>query len=216
MIFGPQFAFAHIPKTGGDALLEYLKTIPDVMEHFDDVDSRRKHEPFILRPESLEKPRLVLCLRNMVGWAMSMLHELQRQPKMREAYDLDGDHIFETDYVLSTIMPRIGPDAHLTPFLEGVEYDKLYWLRCERLKSDFIHFANTHLRTLTEVEHDIIIDHLGSQKGRQTYHKKACEVFPKEVIPQFVADNPLWSDIQGWVYSESYGPAWKIPYRSDT
>lgn len=215
MIIGKSFAFAHIPKTGGDALLQYFKLLPDLLETWDDVDSPRKHEPFAARPGALEKPILLLCLRNHVAWALSMLHELQRQPTMLARHKLDGSRVFETDYLFDHVLPAVGPDVQLAPFLKGVDPAKLYWLRCEHLKSDFLKFVRTHLRDLTEEETDRIIDCLGAPKGRLQYTHGVDDVFDAAYIQRLQRENPLWCYVEGWVYSDQHGPAWKIPFRSD-
>ena len=46
MVIGAGFAWAHLPKTGGDATLAMFRVFPDLVEFADPDDSNDKHAQF--------------------------------------------------------------------------------------------------------------------------------------------------------------------------
>lgn len=98
MIVGSNFAYAHVPKTGGDATAVYLRAL--VPCAFDLPFEARKHDPFWERSECYAKQHRLCGIRRLPDWTWSMMHELSahmdrigagdRQPRQRPVRAVDA------------------------------------------------------------------------------------------------------------------------------
>jgi hypothetical protein len=71
MVIGRRFAWAHLPKTGGDATLAMLCSVPGLVQFADPADSQDKHMPFFGREPEVAGKLLVMNIRRLPSWALS-------------------------------------------------------------------------------------------------------------------------------------------------
>jgi len=74
MVIGERFAWAHLPKTGGDATRRMLLSVPGLATVGDPADSNDKHLPFFAREREIEGKLLVMNIRRLPAWTLSAAH----------------------------------------------------------------------------------------------------------------------------------------------
>lgn len=74
MVIGERFAWAHLPKTGGDATHQMLSAVPGVVRFGDRLDSNDKHMPFFGREAEIGGKLLVMNIRRLPAWMLSGAH----------------------------------------------------------------------------------------------------------------------------------------------
>ena len=76
MVIGKEFAWAHIPKTGGCTTLALFEMFPELLEHTDPSSSNSKHSLFRDRENELEGKMLVGTIRRLPEWMLDRaMHE---------------------------------------------------------------------------------------------------------------------------------------------
>jgi hypothetical protein len=74
MVIGERFAWAHLPKTAGDATREMLLAVPGLVRFADASDSNDKHLPFFAREDEVAGKLLVMNIRRLPAWTLSGAH----------------------------------------------------------------------------------------------------------------------------------------------
>ena len=97
MVIGRRFAWAHLPKTAGDATLAMFAAVPGLVQFADPVDSNDKHMPFFGREPEVAGKLLVMNIRRLPDWVFSGAQHKARHgvfPDYRPgaARVLGGDH----------------------------------------------------------------------------------------------------------------------------
>ena len=78
MVITDQFAWAHMPKTGGDATTEMLQSVPGLVRFADPPESNDKHMPFFGREDEIAGRLLVMNIRRLPAWSLSGAHHRAR------------------------------------------------------------------------------------------------------------------------------------------
>ena len=78
MVIGESFAWAHLPKTGGDATQAMLAAVPRLVRFADPVDSHDKHLPFFARADEVRGKLLVMNIRRLPDWTLSVARHKAR------------------------------------------------------------------------------------------------------------------------------------------
>ena len=65
MVIGEGYAWAHLPKTGGDATLAMFRLFPDLVEFADPEDTNDKHAQFHSRARLIRGKLLVMNFRRL-------------------------------------------------------------------------------------------------------------------------------------------------------
>jgi hypothetical protein len=71
MVIGRRFAWAHLPKTAGDATLAMFQAVPGLVQFADPPDSNDKHMPFFGREPEVAGKLLVMNIRRLPAWVLS-------------------------------------------------------------------------------------------------------------------------------------------------
>src|SRR5689334_9412567 len=105
MVIGRGFAWAHLPKTAGDATYSMLTAVPGLVEFADPLDSNDKHMPFFGRESEVAGKLLVMNIRRLPAWALSGAQHKARhglhpdyrplplEPNREIAGRTDADHL---------------------------------------------------------------------------------------------------------------------------
>ncbi len=71
MVIGDRFAWAHLPKTAGDATARMFAVVPGLVCFADPADSNDKHLPFFAREPEVTGKLLVMNIRRLPAWMLS-------------------------------------------------------------------------------------------------------------------------------------------------
>ena len=79
MVIGEGYAWAHLPKTGGDATLAMFRLFPDLVEFADPDDTNDKHTQFHSRARLIRGKLLVMNFRRLPSWVLSRALHVSRR-----------------------------------------------------------------------------------------------------------------------------------------
>jgi hypothetical protein len=179
VVIGHTFAWAHFPKTGGEATRGMFRLFPELLESVDASDYPRKHETFEMR--GIDDKVRVANIRRLPAWRVSMAHELAEQGKPKQL--------------------QIGPKAWLVPGtadrpLVGLgPIDR--WLRSEYLADDFLAFISE----LTDVSEERrgAVRQIGVVNAR-AYDHDLERWFSEDDVRALYDLNPVWAAVEKQVY----------------
>lgn len=193
MIIGDGFAWAHIPKTGGDAALALFKAIvPDLVIEADPAERPEKHEGFQKRgPKATGQPVLAANIRRLPSRELSNAHHRFRNGT------LPGNKPLPMESPEQIASSR-RPDRLLENYL--VEGRRIEWLRMEHLREDFVAFVS-RFRPLSEKELARTRT-AAPKKGVPVYDHDPGHFFTREQIERLYETNPLWASIEREVYGD--------------
>jgi hypothetical protein len=79
MVIGERFAWAHLPKTGGDTTRALFCLFPGLVHHADPSDTNDKHATFSERSEAVAGKTLAMNFRRLPAWVLSRAHHVARE-----------------------------------------------------------------------------------------------------------------------------------------
>lgn len=190
MVITRRFAWAHLPKTGGDATAAMFAAVPGLVEFADPHDSNDKHMPFFGREAEVSGKLLVMNIRRLPAWALS-----GAQHKARH-----GVHPDYTPLPLETveqITSRTDADDLLRWMTDHGRFGVGRWLRMERLEHDVLAL----LEELGELSSAARAG-IGSvgRVNEGGYPPEAAGEFTPEKIARLYELNPVWAQIEREVY----------------
>jgi hypothetical protein len=190
MVITRRFAWAHLPKTGGDATAAMFAAVPGLVEFADPRDSNDKHMPFFGREAEVSGKLLVMNIRRLPAWALS-----GAQHKARH-----GVHPEYTPLPLETvdqITTRTDADDLLRWMTDHGRFEVGRWLRMERLEHDV-------LALLEELGELSPTARAGIRRvGRVNeggYPAAAARELTPEKIARLYELNPVWAQVEREVY----------------
>lgn len=185
MIIGRDFAYGHLPKTGGDAAAVYLRQLVPGCA-CDPPTRPRKHDPFFLRGESHSKSYFLLGIRRLPEWTWSLMHELNAHPKLLKLHRTSD--AVDPAFALS----RPFADEYLMAMTMAVTIT--HWIRMESLLDDLLAFVEQHIGPVSRDER-MRLQQLRTKRGRRQAHP-----FTQRDIDRLYALNPHWARIEREVY----------------
>lgn len=195
MILGERFVWAHVGKTGGDAVRSLFAVVDDLVVHMDDPAERRKHHTFSERgAEALQRPIRALNLRRLPGWQLSMVQHRARHGPFEGR---EPGQLAPPDQVIA----RSQGDSELVPYLfhDGQPLEIHHWLRMEHLRDDFLAFVSS-LRRISRWERWRITRAATKPPGR--YDHNVDSYFTPAQIRRLYAANPVWAETEWKVYGD--------------
>jgi hypothetical protein len=78
VVVGEAFAWAHVPKTGGDTTQAMFESVPGLVVFADPTDSNDKHLAFSNRRELVSGKLLAMNIRRLPAWILSASHHKAR------------------------------------------------------------------------------------------------------------------------------------------
>lgn len=190
MVIGERFAYGHIPKTGGDAVHDWLAQI-DGLE-IDPTSEARKHHFFWER--NVQKEIYALSIRRLPSWALSYLHELAFHPKSAEYYGIPPSDTTRPEHAF-----RLRPDDYLRQHQKGGRTIKV-WLRMEYLFDDVVRFIDECIEPITP--HLLKCLEAVPTKGRRNYDHDIGAFFTSAQIAELYERNPLWAAAESLAYGQ--------------
>jgi hypothetical protein len=190
VVIGRRFAWAHLPKTGGDATSRMLAGVPRLVRFADPPESNDKHMPFFGREAEVAGKLLVMNIRRLPAWVLSgAQHKASHgvhpeyRPLPLESFDEITSHTDADDLLRwMTDHGRFAVDR---------------WLRAECLEEDVLTLLQD-LGELTPVARTAV---LGVGRVNEGGYSRELEGdFTAAQIARLYALNPVWGQIERRVY----------------
>ena len=192
MVIGARFAWAHLPKTGGDATCLMFRSVPGLVQFSDPLESDDKHLPFFAREDEIAGRIRVMNIRRLPAWTLSGAHHkashglapefrplpLPTAEEMAESTDGDDLLTWMTDH------DRLAVDR---------------WLRCESLEEDLLALLD-ELGELTP-EARASVRAVG-RVNQASYERDLERAFTTAQIERMYERNPGWAAIERKVYGD--------------
>jgi hypothetical protein len=190
MVIGETFAWAHLPKTAGNATLRMWHLFPKLIVHADGGDSHSTHDPFIQRLDARRPYRLILNIRRLPAWNLShAVHEARG--------GLYPDYQPRPMATRAEIAERSYGDDMLELFTDGWRLEIDHWLRQEFLEMDF--YAMLQQVTDISEQQRQAIRNVGWVNGQQYDHRYDRWFTPAQIIRMY-EQNPRWAAIERRAY----------------
>jgi hypothetical protein len=192
VVIGRRFAWAHLPKTAGDATASMLASVPGLIEFADPLDSNDKHLPFFAREAEVEGKLLVMNIRRLPAWALSGAQH-------KAAH---GVHPAYTRLPLETfdeITSRTDADDLLRWMTDHGRLGVDRWLRAETLEHDVLGL----LSELGELTPQARAGVLGvGRVNAGSYERTLAREFTEEQVTRLYELNPTWAAVERRVYGD--------------
>ncbi|CAN5813224.1 hypothetical protein BH24ACT3_BH24ACT3_05730 [soil metagenome] len=221
MVIGETFAWAHLPKTGGDATARMFAIVDHLVVEADPSGSHRKHETFDGRQhrtgtDLIARRQRLLNIRRLPSWVMSSVNhqdqhyavpvdrELVRRGMVRSRAPLGRAHrwlrprgVAVAAYRLLGREETVSADTVLSRHLCG-RID--HWLRQEHLAEDFVRVVGG-FGTITSEQADRIA-RLGSVNAN-CYDRDLVLTLDVAEVEAMYRANPRWAEVERAVYGDT-------------
>jgi hypothetical protein len=194
MVIGKDFAWAHLPKTGGDATLSMFRVFIDLVEFADREDSNDKHAHFRSRAQRIRGKLLVMNIRRLPAWALSRAQHVSRRGVYPDYEPLPMARLDE-------LADSSFPDSRLMLHTDNGWFWPDHWLRMETLAADFIDFVSG-LRDVSDTERKRVTA-LGPVNAAK-YDHEIASWFTPEQVQRMYRNNPSWATVEQEVYGDLY------------
>lgn len=197
MIIGERFAWAHLPKAGGDATHAMLASVPGLVRFADPPDSNDKHLPFFAREAEIAGKLLVMNIRRLPAWTLSGAHH-------KAAHGVHPDYRPLPLESEDEMTGKTDADDLLRWMTDHGRFAVDRWLRTESLEQDVL----------------ALLGELGVSSGRVrrriravgrvnegAYDRHELVHFSEDQLRRLYELNPIWAGIE----RRAYGG---LPYES--
>jgi hypothetical protein len=198
MVIAKQFAWVHIPKTGGDITAAYFRLFEDELGlSIDPIDTSRKHATFAQRGVDCATRR-VANIRRLPSLFLSHIIHMQRVNGL-PPMDLRAG-VLEPPANSAGAKPPLERnnlyavgDEYIDFFTDGGRLGIDTWLRCERILDDLVAFVSGYTR--------VTPDHLQALqriavKSLHDYDHDVRHHWTRAEIRRMYALNPRWADAE--------------------
>jgi hypothetical protein len=190
VVIGRRFAWAHLPKTAGDATYTMLLAVPGLVQSADPLDSNDKHMPFFGREAEVKGKLLAMNVRRLPAWVLS-----GAQHKAR--HGVHPDYRPEPVESLEEISGRTDADDLLRWMTDHGRLRVERWLRAEHLQDDVIALLD-ELGELTPAAREAVLAVGRVNEGG--YPAEMVREFTAEQVARLYARNPGWAETERRVY----------------
>jgi hypothetical protein len=190
MVIGEQFAWVHLPKTGGSATLEAFNLFPELIVSADLEDSNAKHTLFAEREDAVRGKRLAMNIRRLPLWVLSRAHHVALwgvHPDYKPIPMATAEELSESDF----------PDARLMRFTDGGRFEIDRWIRMEHLVHDFLDFIS-EFTEVTEERRNAVLSL--PMLNAHEYDHELGSWFTAEQIERVYERNPIWTALERELY----------------
>ena len=188
MLFGRNFAWAHIGKTGGDAAVVLFCQIPDLVVQVDDLSNPCKHHPFRRNNLDLQSYRYwLLNIRRLPSWVISFVQEIRNHHE--KSFPIPSSRLLSEARL---------PDRLLADYTDNSRYPIHRWLRMEHLRQDIAEFVDQEIRPLSVGERNLLST--CPTKAGQPYDHRFEHWFTRRDCEKLYRNNPLWASIEQKAY----------------
>jgi hypothetical protein len=190
MVIGARFAWAHLPKTAGDATHAMLTTVPGLVRFADPPDSNDKHLPFFAREAEVAGKLRVMNIRRLPAWALSAAHH-------RAAHGVHPDYRPGPLETPDEIVSKTDPDDLLRWMTDHGRLGIQRWLRTENLEDDVLALLD-ELGVLTSGVRERVLAVGRVNVG--AYDRELRRWFTNAQIRRLYERNPGWAAVERRVY----------------
>jgi len=226
MIIGKNFAWAHIPRTGGDIIRELFLLINQLLKgklikKIDGYSALQKHRTFTEAKIKADQI-LILSIRRLPNFIMSWIVMCAGKLHIEDEKCYQGGVWPDFDYPLPVpskkqlLDPKesygpeffhehygqnfaILPDYLLKKYMGNYFINR--WLRLEHLKYDFLEFIQT-IELLNSQQIKAIQEFQYTVKQPFEYDHDVKRFFSADEIKILYDNNPLWKKIEGDLYKK--------------
>ncbi len=190
MVISERFAWAHLPKTGGDATHEMLCAIPGLVRFADLLDSNDKHMPFFGREQEIAGKLLVMNIRRLPAWTLSGAHH-------RAAFGEYPDYTPQRLQTPGEMTSSTDADDLLRWMTDHGRFEVDRWLRAEALADDLLAFLAELGIDGPEVRESV---RAVGRVNEGSYDHDGARRFTDEQVRRLYERNPTWAAIERRVY----------------
>jgi hypothetical protein len=192
VVIGERFAWAHLPKTGGDATALMLAAVPGLVRFVDPADSNDKHSPFFAREAEVAGKLLVMNIRRLPHWALSAAHH-------QAAHGVHPDYRPQVLESPDQIAEKTDADDLLRWMTDHGRFTVQRWLRAESLEDDVVALL-AELEVLSpQVEAEV---RAVGRVNAGAYERDLARWFSAEQVRRLYAQNPAWAQIERQLYGD--------------
>jgi hypothetical protein len=190
VVIGQGFAWAHLPKTGGDATLAMFHLFPELIEYADPEDTNDKHAFFHDRADEIRGRVLVMNLRRLPSWVLSRAQHVSRR-------GLYPDYVPQPMGTPDELADSSFPDDRLALYTSRGRFHPDRWLRMESLAEDFIDFiSDFHAIGADESARVAALGPVNSAE----YDHEVAHWFSPEQVRRMYLNNPNWATVEQELY----------------
>ena len=192
MIIGQRFAWAHLPKTGGDATYQMLTGVAGLVQFADPLESNDKHMPFFGREAEVAGKLLAMNIRRLPAWAVSAAHH-------QAAHGVFPDYRPQPLQTADEIVASTDPDDLLAWMTNRGATGIDRWLRAESLEQDVLALLD-ELGELDSAARASVTSVGAVNVG--SYDRQRGAYFSPAQIAALYERNPIWAGIERSVYGD--------------
>jgi hypothetical protein len=194
MVIGNEFAWAHLPKTGGDATLVLFKLFPNAILYADYEDSNVKHTPFADREELVAGKSLAMNIRRLPFWVLSRWQHASRHGLYPDYVPIpmpSAEELAESDL----------PDNRIEHFTGAGRFQIDHWIRTEHLVDDFLEFIAAYADVTPDRR--LAAASLRQVNAHEYDHNLASWFTPRQITRMYER-NPAWAGLERDLYGELF------------
>jgi hypothetical protein len=195
VVIGRGFAWAHLPKTAGDATATMLAAVPGLVTFADPLDSNDKHLPFFAREAEVTGKLLVMNIRRLPAWTVSAAHH-------RASHGVHPQYRPLPLETADQMTSKTDPDDLLRWMTDHGRFRVARWLRVEALQADVLALL-TELGELTAAARAGVTGVGRINQG--SYSHELEEPLTELQIARLYGLNPGWAEIERRVYGDVPG-----------
>jgi hypothetical protein len=192
VVIGERFAWAHLPKTGGDATHAMLAAVPGLVRFADPLDSNDKHMPFFGRADEVAGKLLVMNIRRLPAWTLSGAHH-------KSAHGVHPDYRPQPLQTPDEIASTTDADDLLRWMTDHGRFEVGRWLRAEALEDDLLALLSELGVQTPEVRRRVLAV---GRVNEGSYERDLADGFSAEQIRRMYELNPTWAGIERRLYGE--------------
>jgi hypothetical protein len=190
VVIGREFAWAHLPKTAGDATYRMLASVPGLVKFADPLDSNDKHLPFFGRESEVAGKLLAMNIRRLPAWALSGAQH-------KAAHGLHPEYQPLPLETPDQITSRTDADDLLRWMTDHGRFRVDRWLRAETLEEDVLELLS-ELGELTAQTRAGVMAVGRVNEG--SYSRDLKQGFTGRQMARLYELNPTWAGIERRVY----------------
>jgi hypothetical protein len=192
VLIGERFAWAHLPKTAGDATCRMLQAVPGLVSFVDPPDSNDKHLPFFAREAEVSDKLLVMNIRRLPAWMLSAAHH-------RARYGVHPEYQALPLQTADELTELTDPDDLLVWMTDHGRLAVRRWLRTEALAQDVL-----ALLADLGVPEPVAREAVGSvgRVNEGAYDRRLSAYFSSAQIAALYERNPGWAAVERRVYGD--------------
>jgi hypothetical protein len=190
VVITEQFAWAHLPKTGGDATRAMLCSVPGLVRFADPPESNDKHTPFFGREDQIAGKLLVMNIRRLPAWTLSGAQH-------KAAHGVYPDYRPQPLQTPDEMTSTTEADDLLRWMTDHGRFEVDRWLRVEALEADLLALLSELGIEAPEARRGVLAV---GRVNEGSYEHDEAGAFSAEQLRRLYECNPTWARIERWVY----------------